>query len=97
MIVRDEVMPRLLAASPSFAAKWAAYRAEPSYEPGLLYVDLGEFARHLLDLHRHGHFAELAAAFVEIERLHVEGDDFVREAATIGLLDGNRTTRSIRP
>ena len=81
-------MPMLLVACPSFEPVWDAYRAEDTYEPGLLYIDLGEFARHLVALWKGGRTDELEPVFAGAERLHLEGDDFVREAATIGLLEG---------
>ncbi len=87
MIHKPDVMPLLLAASPSFEQRWKSHVAEPSYEPGLLYVDLSEYALHALDLKRTGAEAELRNAFEVIERLHVDGDDYVREAATIGFLE----------
>ena len=88
MIQRSDVMPMLLAACPSFGPAWDAYRADDTYEVGLLYIDLGEFARHVVTLWQAGQTEELAPAFDTVERLQLEGDDFVREAATIGLLEG---------
>ncbi len=80
-------MPLLLAECPSFQQPWEAYRAEPSFDDALLYVHLGEFARHLIRHWQEGRTPELARALALVERLHVEGDDYVREAATIGLLE----------
>src|SRR5262249_10831500 len=88
MIVRDEVMDLLVAACPSFEEPWREYLGDPSYERGLLYIDLGTFARHLVKLRKAGRTSEFERVFREIERLHTEGDLFVREAATIGLLEG---------
>jgi hypothetical protein len=51
-------------------------------------VALGGFARHLLDLFRAGKTEVFPSVAQVIERLHVEGDPYVREAATIGLLEG---------
>jgi hypothetical protein len=48
---------------------------------------LGDFARHLLQLHRQQQTDVFPAVAQVIERLHVEGDHYVREAATIGLLE----------
>jgi hypothetical protein len=87
MIAREEVMPLLLAACPSFAEPWAAYRASAAYEEGLLYLDLAELVHHVVELERRGQGDELPALFAVVERLHLEGDDFVREAATIGFLE----------
>jgi hypothetical protein len=88
VIAKDEVMPLLLEECPSFREPWNAYLATPSYEPGNVYVDLGEFATHLVELMRLGSTEEFSAAFDAVERLHLEGDAFVMEAATIGLLEG---------
>lgn len=87
MITRDQVMSMLLAACPSFLERWKAYLAEPDYEANLLYIDLGELAHHVLELAIGGATAEFPALFAVVERLHVEGDAFVKEAATIGLLE----------
>jgi hypothetical protein len=87
MIGREEVMRVLLEACPSYRTRWDAYRAEPEFEADLLYVHLGDFADHVVDLLERGDGAELPALAGALERLHVEGDDFVKEAATIGLLE----------
>lgn len=88
MIAREEVMPLLLAACPSFADPWRAYQAEATYEEGLLYIDLAELVHHVVELERRGQCEELPAVFAAVERLHLEGDAFVKEAATIGFLEG---------
>jgi hypothetical protein len=90
MIGKQQVMPLLLEACPSFLPKWNDYLAS-SYGPDdeqLLYIDLGEFARHLVDLLYSRCTEEFQSVFQVIERLHVEGDPYVKEAATIGLLEG---------
>jgi hypothetical protein len=81
------MIPLLLKACPSFQNKWDEHYAENGKEI-LYYVALGDFARHLLELyqqHQTETFPEVARA---IEQLHIEGDHYVREAATIGLLEG---------
>ncbi len=88
MIDRDAVMPLLLEACPSFAEPWAAYRSTEPDVAGLLYLDLGELARHLVELLKQRKTSELGAVFAAVERLHLEGDALVKEAATIGLLEG---------
>lgn len=52
-----------------------------------LYVALGDLARHLIHLLERSESSEFTALFRAIERLHREGDDYVREAATVGLLE----------
>jgi hypothetical protein len=88
MIQRSNVMPLLLAACPSYATSWAEYQADATFDANLLYTHLGDFAHHVLSLLREGRDAELHAAFVAVESLHVEGVPEVSEAATIGLLEG---------
>ena len=80
VISKDQVMTLLMEACPSYRL--------PADDQELLYVTLGDFARHLSQLSQQGctqGFPEVARV---IERLHVEGDGYVREAATIGLLEG---------
>jgi len=88
VITRDQVMPMLLAACPSFEQPWNDYVSDPTYDEELLYIHLGEFARHMVSLQKAGHTAEFKAVFGVTEALHLEGDPYVREAATIGLLEG---------
>ena len=57
-------------------------------EEELLYIDLGEFADHLIDLYNQAQTQEFPAVFSTVEELHTEGDEYVKEAATIGLLEG---------
>ncbi len=54
----------------------------------LLYVDLGDFACHLVDLYKRNELNEFNQVFDVVELLHIDGDDFVKEAVTIGLLEG---------
>ena len=89
MIQRDEVMPLLLKACPSFASEWAVIEDEHRDEASRIhYWDAGDFARHLVELLKRGEVREISAAFEVIERLHTEGDDYVKELATIGYLEG---------
>ena len=80
-------MPLLPESCPSFSDKWEEHRAFYKDEE-LLYVDLGEFVHHLVELQRTHRIEEFAAVFDVIERLHLEGDPYVKEAATIGTLEG---------
>ncbi len=86
MILRDQTIPLFLEACPSFGEKWKQHRAFYGDED-LLYVDLGKFAHHLVELHRVGRRDEFPAVFEVIERLHLEGDAYVKESATIGMLE----------
>jgi len=88
MISREQVMDLLLEACPSYRVRWEEYRSAPEFDGELLFVHVGDFADHVVDLLQRGEPAELAALARELERLHVEGDDAVKEAATIGLVEG---------
>jgi hypothetical protein len=87
MIIKEQVMPHLLRACPSFAEPWKEHRAYYG-DDDLLYIALGKFARHIIDLYKKNQTEEFAVVFDTIELLHLEGDQYVREAATIGLLEG---------
>ena len=86
-IHREEVMPLVLQACPSFAGRWREYISSDIYQPELLYAHLGQLAHHLCALLRICDDSEFSAVFSLIERLCTEGDDYVKEAATIGLLE----------
>jgi len=93
MIRADEVMPLLLVACPSFKAEWEAVVEDDNLDENspagrLGYVDAGDFIRHLVGLVLDGQVGELPAVFDVIERLAVDGDDYVRNLAVIGYLEG---------
>jgi len=85
MITAEQVIPLLLEACPSFQPLWNEHVKK--YEEPLIYMALGDFARHLLALYQRRETEVFPKVARVIERLHVEGDDYVREAATIGLLE----------
>ncbi len=89
MIDRNDMMGVLLDACPSFAEQWQSFQDEWQHEAGDLpyYLVLADFARHLIEMLERNETAGLPGVFAAIERLHVEGDHYVREAATIGLLE----------
>jgi hypothetical protein len=89
MIRKGEMIPMLVEACPSFLEKWQAHRQEYEDEIDYLpYIALGEFARHLIQLDSTNQVTEFEDVFDLVERLYLEGEDCVREAATIGLLEG---------
>lgn len=83
MITSDQVMSKILEACPSFQETW-----DTSDDQELLYVVMGDLAHHILKLHRTGRTEEFVPLGAVIEQLHVNGDGYVRELATIGLLEG---------
>ena len=76
-------MPLLIEACPSYREV-----SQRMPDEDLLYVALGHFADYLLELHQQHQTESFSAVGRVVERLHVEGDSYVREAATIGLLEG---------
>lgn len=88
VIRRAAMMEPMLDACPSFRPAWDEFVEEWKSEPELpVYLALSELARHLIDRLETQDSATLSRAFAVVERWHLEGDDFVREAATIGLLE----------
>jgi len=93
MILQADMMKPLLEACPSFLREWHAFLEEwqdADDEPPL-YLALAQLARHLIAMLANQDVVGLARAFEVVERWHVEGDAFVREAATIGLLESLQT------
>jgi hypothetical protein len=85
MIDQIDSMPLLVTACPSFEAAWSEHQAE--YGSEVLYVAAGAFAHHLLELHNSNATSTFPAVATAIERLHVEGTPWVREFATVGVLE----------
>lgn len=85
-MTQDKIIPLLMEACPSFRAVVDEHRQQIGEE--ILYVLLGGLARHLLELHQQHQTDAFPAVAEAIERMHIEGDPHVREAATIGLLEG---------
>ena len=82
----------LLAACPSFEPVWAITESDnlDDSDPHgrLLYLDAGEFLRHLGALQLAGSTDEFGAVFDVFERFVVEGDDYVVNLGVIGFLEG---------
>lgn len=91
------MLPRLVAACPSFTEKWVAHKQEYFDEEDFLpYIALMEFNAHVINLYSNGLTEELPAVFAEIEQLHLLGEPYVKEAATIGCLEGLQNTLGSR-
>jgi hypothetical protein len=86
-VTEPDVLPALLAACPSFQQRWDEYVSDELYTPDQVYIDVGEFARHLLTLLRADTVNEFSAVFAPIERLLVDGDEEACNAVTVGLLE----------
>ena len=83
MIGKEQIIPLILEACPSFQRTF-----NESGNKDLLYVVVGDLARHLLIEYRAGRTGEFGAIYELIDRLHIDGEPYVKELATIGLLEG---------
>jgi hypothetical protein len=89
MITKEKMLPMLVDACPSFTSKWEEHKREYYDEENFLpYIALAELARHVIDLHRENKTNEFENVFDVVEKFHIEGEHYVREAATIGFLEG---------
>jgi hypothetical protein len=79
----------MLEACPGFVPKWEEFVAEWQHNSdGLpLYLALYELANYLTGRIEAGEAKSLKSAFKVIERWLSEGDDYVRLAASVGLLE----------
>jgi len=96
MIRREDIVDVLLSASPGYRVRWDQFRGSTDFDANLIYVHLGDFADFVVDLLERHELEGMHAIAVGLERLHVEGDEFVKEAATIGLLEGIQNIASNR-
>jgi hypothetical protein len=87
-ITRGQMFSGLLGADPSFGPAWKTFVEEWEGEPDPpLYLALADLARHLIAHLQRGETDRFDAVFDEVERWHLSGDDYVRKAATVGLLE----------
>lgn len=83
------MLPLLVKACPSFTCKWDEHKLFYQDEEHFLpYVALGEFADHLVELYKSKETSEFENVFFYIEKFHMEGEGYVKEAASIGFLEG---------
>ena len=93
MIDRIGMMIQIVEACPHFAATYASFLIEwqeAPYTPE--YLVLADFSLYLIALLEAGNRQELDSAFATIERLHKDGDKYVREAVSIGILESLQNT-----
>ena len=83
MITRDEIVPILLKVCPTFEKV-----LDECQDKELLYVVLDDFGRHPLELRNAGKHHSFKAVAEAVEQPVIKGDSYVRDATTIGLLEG---------
>lgn len=78
----------LLEVDPTFQPVWEAFADKWRDQTELpLYLALGDLARHVIGKLEGGQVRELQHIFAVVERWLADGDELVREATTIGLLE----------
>ena len=88
MIKREEMLPMLVESCPSFSEKWEEHKKEYADEENyLIYIALSEFAQHLIELEQEDQTSEFEDIFNLIEKFHIKGEHYTKEAVTIGLLE----------
>ena len=93
MIERNDMFTRLLEVCPSFRPTWEEFVAEWKDEPDLPgYLALSDLARHLIAMLERDDTEGLRAVFRVVEEWHLEGEPYVKKAATIGLLEDLQNT-----
>jgi hypothetical protein len=83
------MMSLVTAVCPSFQPTWDVYLADAQREGDepLTYLALADLARHVIAMFERGDADCFPQIFDVIERWHVEGEHWVREAATVGFLE----------
>jgi hypothetical protein len=89
MIISNEVIPLFLGACPSFQIPWTEYFQQNRENSGdcNLYSDIAVLAQYIINLALSDKTEELQHTFDVIERVLENGDEYVQEAITLGLLE----------
>ena len=95
MIGREDVEALLLRACPSFEGSPDRLEYHKDFDEeaeAQVYLLAGVFVRHLTALNGAGRREEFPAVFDVIEELHIRGDKYVRDLASIGFLEDLQNT-----
>lgn len=93
MIAREDMFVPLLKADPSFDPKWQAFcETWRGVADRPMYVALSELARHLIGKLAAQETGAFDAVFEVVERWLAEGDEYVRGAASVGLIEDLQNT-----
>jgi hypothetical protein len=87
-VTRANMFEAILVADPSFLPHWQKFNVDwaDDAEPPL-YLALASLAEHLLERLGRGDTEGFGSVFAIVETWHADGDAYVSEAATIGLLE----------
>ena len=89
MINKKDIISELRKRFPDFLIN-ADYSEEE-----LIYPIFGDFARYIIQKFKEDNKQELSNIFNFIETLHTDADDFIKEASTIGILEGLQNINEI--
>ena len=93
VISKDEMMPLFLKSCPSFQPSWDEFLREWGQDADLPhYLALAALARHLIAMLEQSDTSTFPLIFDVVERLQVEGEHYVKVAATVGLLESLQNT-----
>lgn len=96
MISKEEMFKPILAVSNGFRPIWNDFINEWGDEAELpQYLALSELARYVSQLVSECRTQELSDIFEVIERWLLEGDEYVREAAIVGILEDLQNTNVV--
>ncbi len=84
----------ILEVCPSFRATWNEFVDEWKDDPDGLpqYLALSDLARHVIDMLERNEIDGVRAIFRVVEAWHLDGDSFVKEAATVGFVEDIQNT-----
>ncbi len=87
-ITKHMMFEPVLASDPSFLPRWNDWREDYCEEPEpLYYLALASLAQHVVDKIAAKDIANLDKIFALVEAWHIDGDTYVRQAATVGFLE----------
>jgi len=96
MISKEEMFNPIFDASEGFKPIWNEFVEEWKDDDELpQYLALSDLARYISKLISESEDKELKDIFQVIERWHLEGDDYVKEAATVGILEDLQNTNVV--
>jgi hypothetical protein len=93
IITPADMFGPVLAADPSFLPAWKEFQEDYGDEPQpLYYLALAALSRPLIAALERNETSRFDTLFDIVEQWHLTGDAYVREAATIGLLESLQNT-----
>ncbi|NPU93978.1 MAG: hypothetical protein HPY82_18870 [Gammaproteobacteria bacterium] len=96
MITKTKMFEPLLEISEGFRSIWNEFVEEwKDVEDLPRYLALSDLAKYIAELISEDEEKELRDIFSVIERWHLEGDSYVKEAATIGALESLQNTNVV--